>query len=123
MIKKYKFILITLITVIFAGILGWIYISTQNQSSPEKDSFAQCLKDKNVVMYGAYWCPHCQKQKKFFGDSFQYVNYVECTVETQKCEEKQIKGYPTWIFEDGSRVDGEMTFKQLAEKTSCVAPN
>ena len=29
-------------------------------------------------MFGAYWCPHCQEQKKKFGDAFSAVDYVEC---------------------------------------------
>ena len=50
------------------------------------DDFAKCLTQKSVVMYGAYWCPHCQAQKKLFGSSFKYVNYVECTKDIKKCE-------------------------------------
>ena len=32
------------------------------------DALAQCLTAKGVKMYGAYWCSHCQNQKKAFGD-------------------------------------------------------
>jgi glutaredoxin len=86
------------------------------------DVFAKCLTQKGVVMYGAYWCPHCQRQKKLFGDSFQYVTYVECTKDIKKCQEKKIEGYPTWIFKNGERIAGEATFEELAKKTSCKAP-
>lgn len=78
------------------------------------DGFAQCLASKNITMYGAYWCPHCQNEKALFGDSFKYVNYVECTQEIAKCESAGIQGYPTWIFPaspaggpDGRRFEGE----------------
>src|SRR6476620_5024249 len=44
------------------------------------DRFAQCLKERNILMYGAYWCPHCADQKEKFGASFKYAPYVECGV-------------------------------------------
>lgn len=73
-------------------------------------------------MYGAYWCAHCKKQKALFGQSFKFVNYVECTENAKTCTEKEIKGYPTWIFEDGTRIEGEASFQTLAERSSCPAP-
>ncbi len=89
------------------------------------DSFASCLTEKGAVMYGAFWCSHCQEQKKMFGDSFEYVNYVECSLpdgksQTEVCLKKDIKGYPTWEFEDGERLDGKIEFATLAEKTGCT---
>ena len=89
------------------------------------DAFATCLTEKNVSMYGAYWCPHCQNQKKMFGDSWDRVAYVECAVrgsnvQAKICQDAGIKGYPTWVFSDGSRVPGEMSFAQLSEKTGCA---
>jgi len=44
------------------------------------DTFAKCLTDRHVLMYGAYWCPHCAEQKEKFGDSFRYAPYVECGI-------------------------------------------
>lgn len=90
----------------------------------DMDIFAQCLTEKSATLYGASWCPHCQKQKKAFGESVQYVNYIECAVDggrtqTEVCATAGIQGYPTWKFADGSEILGEASFEQLAEKTSC----
>ncbi len=90
----------------------------------DMDSFAKCLTEKGAKLYGAVWCPHCQNQKKAFGESVQYVTYVECAVEGSKeqataCKTAGIEGYPTWQFADGSEILGEATFEQLSEKTSC----
>lgn len=90
--------------------------------------FAQCLADKEVVMYGSFRCPHCLNQKKMFGSSFEKIKYVECdplsrVVNKALCEEKKITGYPTWIFGDDSRLSGELTFEQLAEKSGCSLPD
>lgn len=65
----------------------------------DNDAFAKCLTQKGFTMYGAYWCPHCKDQKALFGDSFKYVNYVECTEQTQLCTDKGVQGFPTWIVE------------------------
>ena len=36
-------------------------------SSPQKVKFAKFLNENNIVMYSAYWCPHCHDQKQLFG--------------------------------------------------------
>jgi thiol-disulfide isomerase/thioredoxin len=90
----------------------------------DMDVFAKCLTDNGAVFYGASWCPHCQKQKKAFGESVQYVNYVECAVDGGKtqagvCEAAGVTFYPTWRFVDSSEIVGEATFQELSEKTNC----
>ena len=87
------------------------------------DNFARCLASKHVVMYGAFWCPHCRDQKEPFGSSFEYVPYVECGIkgsraETPACLSVGIKRFPTWDF-DGARVEGVMPLQALSEKTGC----
>ncbi|MDX1919629.1 MAG: protein disulfide isomerase family protein [Candidatus Caenarcaniphilales bacterium] len=80
-------------------------------ADPEKqairEAYAKCLKDKNVKMYGLSHCPHCKAQKKEFGDLFQYVNYIECDKPVERCLEasKKGKGYPTWLTEDGKKIE------------------
>lgn len=92
-----------------------------NLVSAALDGFAQCLTDKGVKMYGADWCPHCQNQKKAFGTSFKFVDYTRCELKenTQKCLDAKIEGYPTWVFPGGERIEGEASFDQLVEKSSC----
>lgn len=99
-----------------------------DDTTPGKyDEFAMCLKDKGAVFYGAFWCPHCQNQKKMFGKSAKLLPYVECSTpdgngQTQICIDKNISGYPTWEFADGSQLNGEVSLEQLASKTSCALP-
>lgn len=93
-------------------------------SDPEEtEKLAKCLTEKGAVMYGAYWCGHCTTQKKMFGDSFQYINYIECTDEegggVAACAKEKINGLPTWIFADGVHHEGAQQFKELAELSGC----
>jgi glutaredoxin len=86
------------------------------------DSFAQCLTDKEVVMYGADTCPHCQTQKKSFKGSFDLVNFVECNSSPKECQDAGIKAYPTWII-DGEASEGRLSLSEIAEKSGCeLAP-
>lgn len=83
------------------------------------DTFAKCLAEKKVTMYGAYWCSHCQNEKRNFGSSFKYVPYVECTQETALCQAKGIAGYPTWMTEDGKKYEGEQGLNRIADFSGC----
>jgi thiol-disulfide isomerase/thioredoxin len=113
------------ITLFVVGIIGW---NMYSKSQPSKyDEFAKCLTEKKVTFYGAFWCPHCQNTKKSFGNAAQYLNYVECSTpdskgQTQVCTDAGIKGYPTWEFPDGSRLEGEIPMATLAEKSTCTLP-
>lgn len=84
------------------------------------DSFAQCLKEKGITMYGAGWCPHCQNEKKAFGDSFKFVPYVECPDEPKRCLDAGVTGYPTWIFPHGEKLVGEQGLQKLSEESGCT---
>ena len=76
------------------------------------DAFAQCLADKSVTMYGTEWCSHCKNQKKLFGSSFQYINYVDCDKNQQECSSAGVQGYPTWKI-NGQNYPGEQRRKSI----------
>lgn len=112
---------VVLILLIVGG-FGWTMYA---KTLPGKyDTLAQCLGEKGAKFYGAFWCPHCQEQKKMFGNSAKLLPYIECSTpdgkgQTQECIDKQIQSYPTWEFADGSRVNGEQKPQVLADKTGC----
>lgn len=98
---------------------------TINISSP-LDNFAQCLTDSGVKMYGADWCPHCQNQKKLFSSAFKFIDYTECAVpsnprqQAKACSDADISGYPTWVFANGQRIEGEASFEDLSKISGCM---
>ncbi len=123
--SSHKTLLIIVICVV-AAVGGLIALSRKAATGPgQYDSLAQCLTEKGVKFYGAYWCPHCAEQKRLFGKSMSYITYIECGVPgnqrgmTQACEEAKIESYPTWIFPDGTRMTGEQFPQKLAEKAGC----
>ncbi len=115
---------------IFALLISSIFLLTAcgDKLGDRYTGFAQCLTDKEVKVYGAYWCPKCDKQKKMFGKkAFKKVDYVECdprgaNANPELCLKKKIEGYPTWEFSDGSMVRGITDLEDLSEKTGCALP-
>ena len=82
-------------------IVGLVVYAAKTGNAPGKyDTFATALKDDGAVFYGAFWCPHCQAEKRLFGSSEKFLPYVECSTPTggqsQLCESKKIMGYPTY---------------------------
>ncbi len=115
------------ILVLVAAVAIGLYAFTRHHQSSRLNAFAQCLGAKGAKMYGAYWCPHCADQKERFGSSFQYAPYVECGVKgsrlpSQTCVDAGIKHYPTWVFADGARVEGDHTLEFLSQETGCALP-
>ena len=97
------------------------------QPKPDYSTFAQCLTDRGIVMYGAFWCPHCSTQKELFGDAFEYINYVECDRRGYEAKpelyiEKDIQSYPTWIHPDGRRWEGSQPLEDLSAVSGCELP-
>src|SRR3989338_11299699 len=100
--KRNIIIAIIIIIVVVAGYFIW----TENKKPGLYDDFAKCLKDKGAKFYGAFWCSHCQNQKKLFESSEKYLPYVECSTpdgngQLEVCKKENIQAYPTWQFSDG----------------------
>ena len=126
--NKKGLIIILAVAAIAVGVL-YEYARTRVAESAPLDEFAQCLADKNVIMYGAEWCSYCQNEKNAFGSSFRLVPYVECPENPQECLAQKVDRYPTWVFPaspaDGSddrRFVGEQGLKKLSEESGCVLP-
>ena len=67
---------------------------------------AEYLSNIGAKMYGAYWCPHCARQKQLFGGAADLLPYVECDArgvnpQVDLCNAVGIRAYPTW------QIDGE----------------
>ncbi len=127
---KITYVYIAVAVLVVGGIAFAKMNMEQQENSPaavtKMDAFAQCLTDAGAKFYGAYWCPHCQNQKRLLENS-KKLPYVECSTpngqaQTPVCIDAKITGYPTWDFADGSRLDGEQTLETLAEKTNCSLP-
>jgi thiol-disulfide isomerase/thioredoxin len=96
--------------------------------SGQYDAFAECLADKGAKFYGAYWCPHCEEQKRLFGNSAGKLPYIECSTPDGKeqlpvCDEALVQSYPTWVLANGERLVGPQSLELLSQKTGCALPS
>lgn len=114
-----QLLILLVIVVALLGAAFWFYPFVPQPTEGKLDNFAKCVAAAGATMYGADWCPHCQNEKKVFGDSFKFVPYVECPLEPKRCLDAGIKGYPTWVFPDGKKLIGEQGLERLSEITGC----
>jgi len=123
--KKIFLIILSISLLIIAG------CSSVKYTKESLDELANCLADKNVKEYGAFWCPNCAKQQKMFGSSYDIIKernvYVECDArgdnpQPELCLEKNVQKYPDWEFSNGERLVGVQNLEILAQKAGCEIP-
>ncbi len=99
--------------IVAVALIGFVVYAVKGNTGPGPlDGFATALKDGGATFYGAFWCPHCQAEKKLFGKSARLLPYVECSTpagdtQNQACNDKKIEGYPTWEFKNGLVADSD----------------
>ena len=120
---------------IIAEELGYFPVTTKNgdvtyvpkrvsrKSSAQAIELAKVLKEKGVTMYGAFWCPHCSRQKEIFGaEAWSLMNYVECAPQGYGFQGQKmcngVDGYPTFKDKSGQvvNVSGERPLDFLAQQ-------
>jgi glutaredoxin len=128
MMTMSKTTIATIILFAISAVLAvFLYVENIPPPAHKYDAFARCIAQSSTTFYGAFWCPHCAAQKKLFGTGAQYLPYHECSTpdgngELQSCIDAGVKGYPTWVFANGSRLTGVAPLSQLAAKTGCALP-
>lgn len=95
-------------------------------TTSKNTEIAKCLTEKGVKFYGAFWCPHCQDQKKLFGDDIKYITYIECDAKGEngkpaECEKAGVERYPSWYFPGQGIETGVKKPEELASKANCAA--
>ena len=92
------------------------------KSSKQKVEFAKFLNENNIVMYSAYWCPHCHDQKQLFGKTAtDELKIIECAKDGvnnqyELCQQKGIDGFPSWEI-NNKIYSGTRGIQELADIT------
>lgn len=106
---------------LFGLIIVLLFLAGCSNDSRQHDEFAKCLTEKGAVMYGTYWCSHCNAQKRDFGQSFQFISYIDCSVYKKMCIDNEIDAFPTWTA-NGVKYEGKQKLEKLSELTNCRLP-
>lgn len=94
----------------------------KRESSDQAIQLARKLRESGAVVYTAFWCPHCARQKELFGrEAWKEVRNVECAPKGYNaqpgiCLAKQVDGYPTMILGNGKRISGERSLSDIARE-------
>jgi len=78
-------------------------------------------------MYGASWCPVCRTQRREFRGYANRLKYVDCSIPGSKktrakCKALGIHSFPTWVFGNGTKVEGHLSMTSIASHTGCKLP-
>lgn len=111
-IKTIYFLSLLIILIVLLG------CSKEPKGPGKYDTFAKCLSENGATMYGTEWCSHCRNQKAKFGNSFQYIDYVDCDRNKRDCLAAGVSGYPTWNIK-GTNYPGEQSLYKLASLSGC----
>ena len=123
MTKKIPSFILILSVMLLAGCkISPKNLADKNPDSTMSASFAECLTNKGMRMFGTQWCSFCKKQKALFGESFGKIAYIDCDQKKAACEQAQITGYPTWILQD-KKYPGIKTLENLAKISGCILPD
>lgn len=104
-----------------AGDMVYVGKRVQRESSDQAIALAAFLTKKNVRMYGAFWCPHCARQKELFGkQAWSLIDYQECAAQGYQgqptvCLAAAVDGYPAWKMGKKELLSGERPLAELAE--------
>lgn len=82
----------------------------------EKVKIAQCLSNKEAVLYTSPNCIPCREyMKEWEGESTQYLNVVQC-LSVEDCPD--VNGVPAWRI-NGKLYYQEISFNQLKQISGC----
>jgi len=102
----------------FLIIFGVVILATlliKNKGGETSDEIAKCIGE-NSMLYTQLGCHACQAQEDLFGESYQYLNKIDCFYEREKCAE--ITATPTWLI-NGEKYVGVQSIEKLKELTKC----
>jgi hypothetical protein len=102
------------------GQVMYIPKRVQRKSTDQAIELAKLLNEKGITMYGAYWCPHCSRQKELFGaEAWGNMNYVECAPKGYGFKGicKDVDGYPSFKDKRGRmNFSGERSLADIAQQ-------
>lgn len=109
------------------GDLVYVPQKVKRKSTDQAVELAKMLTEKGMVFYGAFWCPHCSRQKEIFGaQAFNILEYQECAPKGYgfKGVCKDVDGYPSFRskgFRKAIDFSGERPLSYFAEQVGFMS--
>jgi len=101
--------------------------ATEPSLAPDLAAFAEQLAASNTRLFGAAWNADSTAQKELFEDGGQFLPFTEVTnsdqTPNQEAADFNITIFPTWIFPDGTRLEGVQSLQTLSARSGVAIPN
>ncbi len=93
----------------------------EENNNGETSILIDCLKEKEVVVYGSKTCPACTQLVSEFG-GYDVISpiYVECMEERDRCTEEKQTGYVPEIQIKGELYKGGRSPEVIASEVGCI---
>ena len=102
---------------IIFGVLILAVFLINNKKGETSEEIAKCIASKSKL-YIQLGCHACITQENLFGESYQYLNKIDCYYDTQTCINENITATPTWII-NGKKYIGVQSIEELQQITNC----
>lgn len=111
-----------IVLVVAALLIAAYFYFTGSSKKSESNNLATCLTNKGAKFYGASWCGYCNDQKAMF-DNPKKLPYIECSDANrglkQECANAGVSSFPTWVFANGEKRLGKLSFEELKQLSGC----
>ena len=104
---------ITTIIILIIIVISIVIINSKGNGVSKET--ATCIGE-NSELYTQFGCHACKIQEDMFGNSYKYLNIIDCFFEREKCT--TITHTPTWII-NGEKYRGVQSIEKLKELTGC----
>lgn len=111
--------ILIIVGLVFIGILIINYKKNGPNDLESLEETAKCIGNRSTL-YIQLGCHACEIQEEKFGDSFKYLNVIDCYKQEnrQECIDKPIRATPTWFIK-GEEYLGVQSIDKLKELTNC----
>ncbi len=98
----------------------------EGENANDLVAFATLLRNSGATLYGGDWSALTTQQLRLFEDGAIYLSFVEATNPDRTfnsiAQQNNIQSLPTWVFSDGSRLEGVQTLAALSQRTGIAIP-
>lgn len=116
--ENMKFVLIIAIIMLIILFIFLIKFLTKSEEKFDIDiDTIKCIGE-NTIFYSSKTCGHCYNQILMFGEYIDYMNGVDCTINSTLCVVNNITRVPTWVIY-GEKYEGVYSFEELRNMTKC----
>jgi len=106
---------ITIIIILAILTISWYFLPGDNPNLDEQ--LAKCIGSKSIL-YMQEGCIACREQEKIFGDSYKFLNKVDCIQDSTRCLIENVTATPTWQI-NNKKYKGVKTIDELKNMTGC----